>query len=257
MSYTERIRISKGGKLIAEVWENKQQNDVDITDQLYGHLLNVCDIEDGVILKDILLMVNDWCNVLSPITTSSPDWMKELVNEGLNKPFKRDDSCVKHLELSWGAEVRQYTKEPKHLEEWISFDGIGDPPENDESYKDWPAGQSVNYALDFSPVNTLSELPVKLNKTIKIYDETNKKAAYPPPILIEAEKEFKLIDILRGIFWELSFLGSPSDRDDKSEEIMGRLKDIEEGKVETIPWENLRNKISNILEEDNEGTKSK
>ena len=257
MSYTERIRITKGGKLVAEVWENRQKQDVDITNELYDHLFNVCHVDDDVVLKDLLLLVKDWCQVLSPITTSSPVWLKELVDEGLNKPFRREGDSVKHLELSWGSEVRQYKNEPKHLEEWVSFDGIGDPPEGDESYKNWPAGQPVNYALDFSPVDTLSELPVRLNRTIKIYDETNKKVSYPPPILIEAEKEFRLADILRGVFWELSFHGSPSSRDERSEELDQRMDEIEKGTAKLIPWEEVKERMDKLLKDDDEGTEPK
>lgn len=254
MSYTERIKIAKGGKLIAEVWENRQKKDVDITNELYDHLFNVCHIDDGVILRDVLLLVKDWCQILSPITTSSPVWLKELVDEGLNKPFKNEGDSVKYLELSWGAEVRQYKNEPKHLEEWVSFDGIGDPPDH-ESYKDWPAGQPVNYALDFSPVDTLSELPVKLNRVIKIYDETSRNATYPPPVLIEAEKEFRLADILRGIFWELSFHGSPVSRDERNEELKERMDEIEKGTAKLIPWEEVKGRLDKLLEDKDE-TKS-
>jgi len=251
MAYTERIRISKGGKLVAETWNNKQLTDIDITNELYDHLFNVCEIEDGVILKDVLLLVKNWCEILSPITTSSPTWLRELVDEGLNNPFKGDESNVKHLELSWAGEVRQYyKKDPKELQEWVSFDGIGDPPKDDENYKDWPVGKPVNYALDFSPVDTLTELPIKLNKKITIYDETNRKGVYPPPVILEAEKTFTLAEILRGIFWELSFLGSPKDRNEKSAEIMQTMKDIDSGKVKTIPWEEVKERLEKTLKED-------
>lgn len=258
MAYTERIKIAKGGKLIAEVWQNRQKNDIDITNELYDHMFNVCEIEDGVVLKDILLLVKNWCEILSPITTSSPNWLKELVDEGLNNPYKPSRD-VKFLQLSWCGEVRQYKNEPKSLEEWVSFDGIGDPPEGDENYKDWPPGQPVNYALDFSPVDTISELPIKLNNKITVYDETKRHTTYPPPVILEAEKVFTLAEILRGIFWELSFMGSPKDRNEKSAELMQSIRDIESGKAKTIPWEEVKERLDKKLkeEEDEDDTESK
>src|SRR5574337_566406 len=225
MSHVKRLRIAKGGKLYEETWENKKQEAVDRTDELFVHLYNICYIEEGVVLKDIMLLVKDWTDILSPLLTASPDWLKEIVNEGLNKPFKNEGDKVEYLELSWEAEVRKYKGEPQTFEQWLSFNGIG---------------KNTKYAIDFSPVNTLSELPVKLKNTIKIEDA--RERVYPQPVLIEAEKVFKLSDILYGIFWELSFLGSPTDRDAFSDRINQQIEDIKNGTAKTVSWEEIKEK---------------
>ena len=252
----ESVKITKGGKLIAEVFTKEGPKEEDVSAELYDQLFRTCHIEEGVVLKDVLLLVKDWCEILSPLTTSSPTWLKELVDEGLNSPYKAEGDNVKHLEVSWQSEVTQYGKEPKQINEWVSFDGIGEPPVGDESYKDWPVGKPVHYALEFSPVHTLSELPLKLNTMMKLRDETSRKAVYPAPILVEAEKDFTLIDILRGIFWELSFFGSPTNRDTKSDELTKSMDDIKSGKVKTIPLEEIKSKWAKLLDEDDDKDKS-
>lgn len=219
MSHLNRLRISKGGKLYEETWEKNKQIDIDRTDEVFIQLYNTCYIEDGVVLKDILLLVKDWTDLFSPLLTASPNWLKEIVDEGLNKPFKNEGD-VEYLELSWEAEVRKYKNEPQVFEQWLSFNGIG---------------KGTRYAIDFSPINTLSELPVKLKKTIKIEDAREKN--YPSPVLVEAEKTFKLSDILYGIFWELSFLGSPEDRDALTDRINQQMENIKNGTAKTIPWD--------------------
>jgi hypothetical protein len=251
MSHLNRLRITKGGRLVEETWEKKKQIDVDITDQLFVNLFGVCHIEEGVVLKDILLLVKDYAILLSPLLTASPNWLKDMIDEGLNKPFVDKDGEVKYLELSWQGEVRKYKGEPKQFEQWLSFNGIGDPPKDDPNghYKDWPAGKPITYAIEMSPIDTISELPVKLNEVIKISDETNSKAPYPRPIIIEAEKIFRLSDILYGIFWELSFLGSPVDRDAFSDRLKEQIEDIKTGKTETIPWDEVKSKIKRPTDE--------
>lgn len=252
MSHLNKIRISKNGKLFEETWKKKKQKDIDISNDLYNNLFNVCHIEEGVNLKDILLLVKNWCQVLSPILTSSPNWLQEIVDEGLSKPFEDKGDEVKYLQLSWQGEVRKYKNEPKTLEEWISFNGIGDLPKTDPygHWKGWPAGKEVSYAISGSPLYTLSEFPIRLNNTIQIFDETDSKAPYPRPILIEAEKTFRLFDILYGIFWELSFLGSPVDRDAFNEKLNEQIKNIDNGTEKTVSWDEIKDKMKKKLEED-------
>ena len=111
-------------------------------------------------------------------------------------------------------------------------------------------GKPVSYAIEGSPLNTLSELPVKLNGVVQITDETNRNLPYPRPVIIEAEKKFRLSDILYGIFWELSFLGGPDDRDEFNEELNRRIEESVSGAAKTYSWEEVKERITKKLEEE-------
>jgi len=252
MSYEEGMKISKGGKLLATVWDKKQKQDVDITNQLFDKLYDHCEIEDGVLLKDIFILVNAHTNTLSGLLTQSPTWLKEIIDEGLNSTIQsKNDSKIEWLELSHCAEINNYyDKNRKDLDDYVSFNGVGDPPD-EEHYKNWPVGQKERYALDFSPAYELINFPLKLNKNCKIYDNCKvSKKEYKHEVVLEVNREFKLIDILRAIFWEMSFMGGPKDRDVKSVEIMKSIDDIDSGKAKTIPWEEVKKNLGWDKDED-------
>jgi hypothetical protein len=53
----------------------------------------------------------------------------------------------------------------------------------------------------------------------------------------EAPCTFTLLDVLGEIYWEIGFYGSPEDRDRESDELRERVREIDEGRAELIPWE--------------------
>lgn len=87
-------------------------------------------------------------------------------------------------------------------------------------------GNNDYYALNFSPINNLSDFKIKLNTEFEItgmYNLSNNTL----PVLVKANKSFTLLEVLRGIFWELSFFGNPKDRDSKMKDIQKSCKDID------------------------------
>ena len=240
-----KMTIYKGGLLKGLAWnkKTKKNKEVDLTDKLQYHLYDECELEDGVVLKDLLLLANKHRDFLSPITTGSLDWLGELIDEGLNEPFK-DTGDVETLELNWRGNLTNWDTEK--LNTYVHFEGLGKPPKG-EGWETWPADKPVNYALDMSSVSSLSELPLKLNKKMVIYDERDKKFN---EIFLETNSDYTLLDILKGVFWEISFHGSPKDRDKVVEGLEQTIKDIDSGKTKTIPWEELKAKWDKDLKKD-------
>ena len=214
------------------------------------HLSHACAIEDGVTLKDILLLAKPWAVYLSPITTQSPDWMEEIIEEGLSKEFHNDGS-IEWLELGWVAEVWDYDGKDEFN---IGADFIGMstiiPKDEHGLYDDWPEDKPVSYAIDFSPVHTLTGYPIKLNTELKVIP----KMDWENPILT-ADYSFSLLQILKGIFWELSFHGSPKSRDEQMEKLKKQMDEIERGEAKLIPWEEVKQRLEEKLEEVTDGQK--
>jgi hypothetical protein len=247
------MKITKGGKLMLEVWEKQVKTDVDVSSTLFNRLLQTCQIEDGLVLKDLMILTQPYAQLLSPLFTSSPDWLEEIIDEGLNTPFKQDMEEMEFLQLSWASEVHQYGKDPKEIYEYVHFNGFGPPPPNDDNYKDWPVGQAVSWALDFSPVYTLTEIPLKLDPVLKMLDYTSKKVGQLPSVMVEAKKEFTLLDILKGVFWELSFHGSPKSRNERAEDLKMRVKDATENPEKSVLWEDVKAQLQAKYGKDDEG----
>ena len=214
------LKILKGGQLVCTDWDSKAKaNKTTNLTEVLPYLCCECELEEGVKFADLLTLVRKDCDTLSYLLTSGP-WLKEIVEEG-DKPYVKEDDSVGSLEVYWAAEVSDYG-DIDELDEYTSIHGLG--------------GAEGPYALDFSPINTLTKLEVKLNTEYKVYDV--REGLANTPILVAAQKQFRLLDILRGVFWELSFHGSIKNREERKESIQQSMKDIESGLVKTIPWTN-------------------
>lgn len=88
---------------------------------------------------------------------------------------------------------------------------------------------STHYALDFTPVNELQHLSVVLKPTMEIRKDCEKIA--------EIEATFSLLDVLGGIYYEISFNGDPAERDERSHELQDVVREIKKGTAELIPFE--------------------
>jgi hypothetical protein len=105
-----------------------------------------------------------------------------------------------------------YIEIASHFEfgEGLSIDvhGIG---------KDEHAMGNCSYAIDFTPVNDLAHLEVRLNNECTVIGEDLKEIG-------KSKICYSLLDVLGEIYFEVSFHGSPQDRDVKSAELLQAVK---------------------------------
>ena len=211
-------RIIPGGSLVA--YNCDLDTDIDVSDRLEYLLNETVEIEEGTTLKDILMLLKPYVFQFSPIFTLLPDALRGIIQES-----EKPGSCnLEQLEMTWSVSLQTTDGEEK-VWEHIYFDGIG-PPE-DENTKE----KLIHYAIDFTPINELAMLPVKLNTEYKIIDERD-ILNHPYPELFKSHKEYTLYDVFFGILNELSFYGYIEDRNDKSDELKGIMKSIEDGTAE-------------------------
>jgi hypothetical protein len=125
-----------------------------------------------------------------------------------------------------GASDLSYIEIPKYFEwdeieaqETIHVSGIGHPDQ----------GGVTHYGLDFTPVNQLVHLPVRLRPGMEI--RKDHKA------LGDAPCAFTLLDVLGEIHWEIVSYGRPENRDCESAELREIAREVEEEGATPIPWE--------------------
>ena len=88
-------------------------------------------------------------------------------------------------------------------------------------------------AIEFTPVNKLADIPVKIKTEFAIWHSDEKT--------ILGNRDPLLIELFKAIFSELSFFGSPEARDEAHLEIKQALEDIENGKgTVVLDLEDLR-----------------
>lgn len=248
----ETLRIKKGGKLVETKWvydhakQEGEYQDFDRTSTAVRHMFEQCELEEGVTLKDIFLLLNSELEVFDAVIGN---WCQEIVTEGLTQPAKpydlTDEEAVEFLDLRWDwyyDDASQYGP---------SFYGHGRPnlggtgiARTKVKYFDWNdkngnpeveynIGDRTPWAISFTPANELINVPVRLMNEAVVYDDnTDKgfdvqnKTGYGFPIATYKNPTFTLGNILYGIIWELSFFGGPDKRQEKKDELFKIVDDI-------------------------------
>lgn len=256
MSRFNNLRIAKGGKLLADEWiynketqEGKMDRGIDVTELFMYRLRDNCTLEDDVIFRDVLLLIEslDEYTALSPMLTCGP-WLKDIVDEGLIGESDTN-SQTDNITIGWAAAVEDDFYNEGQSEFTLFTNVYGTGKENTETW-----------ALDFTPAYQLVDHTITLDREFSIEDEQKgslkgrreyldslteeerSEERYYPTI-VKTNKSFTLYDIIYGLFWELSFHGSPKDRDLRTAELTETMRKIKSGEAKCTPWEDVKERI--------------
>lgn len=211
-----------------------------------------CDIEKGVTLGDIFNIVSrdemlmafmscySWCNVRA----YHEEALKPLEKSNLTF-LEVDKQIVVYLDKD---------KSPRSFEGFLNeanFGAYGPPEEKKEGGPDL-----IPWGIDFTPLNKLVTLPVKLRNLVEFREEywSHKYRKPGEPLynsLGQIEVTYTLLEILDAIYWEISFHGNPENRNERKAELDERVKEIEEGNVEGTSAEDVFKELE-LDDEDDE-----
>ena len=162
--------------------------------------------------------------------------LQPFIDEAFKKPEnKRND--IDYLELGWVCELWDFS-DYSTFDNYPYFHGWG---RYEDPGKDSGSGEMVEggLAVEFTPLNEMKHLVIKLNEEVEIYKYgKNKKTK----IIFKGEhgQGFSVYDFIGEILSELSFAGTPSDRDEQwdqitseNESISKRYKEEQEQGIET------------------------
>lgn len=208
----------------ATKWDGDVREYVDKPiNHIFHELRSACYIESGVTLRNIIENVGRIPELAMLIGQYSWCDVDAFVSE-IRKPTPKP-SDLKRIEINALLEIEQpYNGELPDIH--IGLDVYG----RDDSDTRW--------AIELTPVNELAELPVVLNRTIAIHDWRNWELRPDKNLKVdEGQYCFTLLEVLSQIFFEISFHGSPHERDVFASDLKQTVEDIESGKAKTIPWE--------------------
>lgn len=121
--------------------------------------------------------------------------------------------------------------------------GIGIQNEDDGSF--YKKGDILPYAIEFTPLNNLKYLKVKLNYELKVveFNSENKKSIH----IDMGNKSFTVFDFFYSILYEISWNGDPTERIERFKEIEESIKiseeELKEAKTKVINSEDLFEEI--------------
>lgn len=214
-------------------------NKVKITKDLrfgFEDLTKTVDTSCEFTLRDVLTVcINSLIStdILSDILRCN--YIDRYFEEMNSQPFKRGGN-VDYLEVYWWGGKHIYDGQREDDSGWC-FHGIGKLghiPKDVLKYGKLSAKEKKEYrqaiAIEFSPMYTLADYKIKIGKKLIVtdYDVDVKKKDINSEI--DFQPSITLIELLYAIFWELSFCGSPKQRDDKMDNLQKQIKEFKKAK---------------------------
>lgn len=240
--------------------ENNMENKIKITKDLkfgYEDLIKEIDVSQEFTLRDVLIAC---MNSKIPIETLSLllhcSYIRDYITEASSKDFT-DEYDLDYLEVYWWG-TEELKVRPKGIKECGSmwcFHGIGKLgyiPDDILQYSELTEKEKKEYrqpmAIEFSSMYKLADYPIKIRQTMNITNYN--KDPQDADTIIDFQPSITLIELLYAIFYELSFCGSPEQRDKKIVCLNQLASDVKSGKVKTYSSEEvfkrLKKKIKNI-----------
>ena len=245
----EKVTLTPDGLMVSRWNGETRENDEELMEEncptVLSHLRTYCEIDPDTTIWHIMDFVRK--NEALTFFISQYTWTNSIdeFHAELDKPAVIDENDkMDHLEIYWSAD---YHKSKKYTSFGMSagFHGVGLPLKaedqeaaNAENGYDLPVGFIERYSVSASPINQFAHLKLTLNTDVNVY----RLKRYPKTDnikILSSECEFSLLDILDAIYFDISFHGPPSQRDEFIDEMRGRIEEIDLGIVETRPMDEV------------------
>ena len=219
-------------------------NSIKITSDLkfgYADLMKVVDFSQEFTLKDVISICNNSkipLDVLSNILNCNVlDYIEELKKNNADEDKIND---MDYLELYWWGTKHTWEGVREDSSMW-GFHGVGKLGHISEDVlkyckltKKQKLEYREKYAVEFTPVYKLANYVIKISKNMHVTDYDCMPRTLDD-LSIDLIPSITLIDLLYAIFYEISFCGSPSQRDGKMSELQKMVKELDAGTLKTRP----------------------
>lgn len=203
----------------------------------FSDLMRSVDVDSEFTLRDLLhACINSKIPIEILCELCQCNYIKDYYDEAESKPFENDKN-IKHLELTFMGNKDIDLQEKEDNSHYWMFDGVGEKGVMGNDVKQFYSKEEVEkllsegyvekYAIEFSPMFKLADLPIRISNKIIIEDNLSKEYKIDK---IDFRPSINLIELLYWVFWELSFCGSPSDRDGKLQKLDDTVKQIDDAK---------------------------
>ena len=184
--------------------------------EILSYLGESVELEEGFTLRSYfyLLIMHSSLQLLDMFST---DYVEEFT-KCPSKGCLFDDDEISYLSLSRivnyeNLGFRENEEDDWRIEDCIDFSGVG---------------EESAYAIEFSPLDKLLDYEIKIDPAVISIEQPGDLTDYED--LTEKYQDFRgkdnnftLFEFVKSIIWELSFCGTPEDRENKVGEIQNSL----------------------------------
>jgi hypothetical protein len=241
-----KLELRPGGRLIKTFWrydEEKEQGSwltQDVTESAISLLFEECVLAEGATLRDLFLLIKPDATIFDSIFRN---WVEDIVAEGLSSGPSPDPSPaasdIEFLELYWSFECQKRGgKNTINGTTFPYFHGIGRVLERDEEH--YKKGDRIAWSLSFTSTRSLIDLPLRLKPDATVFtDNMDDWKEESKTLATYHWVPTTLGQIIQGVFWELSFFGSPVERDKQGAELFRSIEEVRDGNAETVPFDDV------------------
>lgn len=232
---SDQVWITKNGFEPRE-WDPEVRQMVPVEKQrsMLHYLRCSCHIEDGVTLGDVFNAVEPHADLVNLIENWAWCDVRAFHAEAKKSAKPSTMHCI---EIAKSIQMELYTDpDINSAQENLDVSGVG-PLDYDEEWEGGrKKGEIVHWAIDFTPVSEMVNLPVRLAPRVNVRrTDYNKHGMDAFEDLGNYPACYSLLDVLGAIYFEISFHGSPDSRDEKLGELVDMKAQIDAGTATLVP----------------------
>jgi len=157
-------------------------------------------------------------------------WVSDQFDYRLFYEKHKDDNKDEDEEVTsiFGMTLHEPTEEDENeISIYVDVHGWGlyAPNEDVEYDEDEDIPTHTSYAIEFTPLNRMAHLPIKLDTHIKMRNRNEIGNEDP---IAEGNMEFSVFEAVGAILSEISFCGLPKDRDGKWQDIIDSVDEAKD-----------------------------
>ncbi len=253
------IHLSKDGIRYTNDYNPNCDEYVDkVVDSLIPHLRCEIKISDDYTLEDLFKILDEEVSRYDLIFGSElGNHPLSLYIDDINKDagdIEKDG--MEFLEVYWSMGCEEYNGREKEVQVSADFHGWG-VWANDE-HSPYPDEIEGGFAIEFTPLAQLRHYPLKIRTKTKIYLDNGKyekdeEGNMTSKILFEGHKFFTVFDFISAILFEISWGGSPNDRDETFKDIEDDVQEVKDkiASGDTLSFKNF-DELKKDLEDEGE-----
>lgn len=215
-------------------WEG---NDLDV----FKSMLDICYLPADVKIADIVNFVDKQDEMFKMFLGMYAGCRVEAFQKESKKP-PADDSWERnfnYVQLETNIEIDKWDGE-KSIGYYRNVDAVA--PISDSSRKMWEENGSIppeteNCGIDFSALNNLMACEYRVQRDCEIYEDARVENGefVPGKTLRKIRYPHRLLDVIGELYWEISFCGSPDDRDEKFDGIQTSIEEYKQDNAADRP----------------------
>jgi hypothetical protein len=210
----------------------------DVTDRACEFLFAPMRLADDVTLLDIFKLLDN--PVLRTIFRC--DYVNELLTEvtlgSLNTdepPFER----VEYIELNQLWYLDSSSSEFSSAGKFgVTGKGIVQPEDVVEhGMVLYSKGERINWSVSMTSVRELLHLPVRINSRVQICEDDVYAKRFGDEIQTGVNHQITLGTLIHSLLWELSWHGTPAQRDARKGDLLESKAELDAGTAKTVPYD--------------------